>query len=111
MSRAFAIKATGSATVMHSLEDFENPPQDGLWGQTELEAIKDGEKVDSIAKVKEDGSEHKVFWQREAQALKPVGSNKNVFYANTRAGVKRRETMLELGFLKPVDYQLFDEIA
>lgn len=41
MSNAYARMARKSATVMHKTKDYYNPPQNGIWGQTELPALRD----------------------------------------------------------------------
>lgn len=41
MSKAFAIKAGGLATVMHSTDDYDEPPKDGIWATIELPTMKE----------------------------------------------------------------------
>jgi hypothetical protein len=45
MSKAFAIKAAGSAIVMHSTNDYDEPPQDGIWARIELPTMKESTAV------------------------------------------------------------------
>ena len=40
MSNAYARMARESATVMHKKKDYDNPPMDGIWGKTELPALR-----------------------------------------------------------------------
>ena len=49
MSKAFAIKAGGIATVMHSAEDYNQPPEDGIWATIELPTMKDFTTVTSVS--------------------------------------------------------------
>jgi hypothetical protein len=45
MSKAFAIKAGGLVTVMHSEEDYDEPPTDGIWATIELPTMKESNAV------------------------------------------------------------------
>ena len=40
MSNAYARMARKSATVMHKKKDYDNPPMNGIWGKTELPALR-----------------------------------------------------------------------
>jgi hypothetical protein len=42
MSRAFALKARTSATVLHSSENYASPPQTGIWARIEFPALRSG---------------------------------------------------------------------
>jgi hypothetical protein len=40
MSKAFARMARKRATVMHMTDDYDDPPQNGIWGRIELPALR-----------------------------------------------------------------------
>jgi hypothetical protein len=48
MSRAFALKAKSFATVMHSTQNFANPPKSGIWARVEWPALQLG-LVESVS--------------------------------------------------------------
>lgn len=111
MARAFAIKANGIAAVMHAFDDYDDPPLGGIWGKVELEAVKGGEKVDCLVKMKEDGTDLKVFWQREAQAKGYMRVQERLPY-RAGTGLGKRDTLAPLlGFLRTNDYEFFDANA
>jgi hypothetical protein len=74
MSRAFAIKARNSALVMHSSDDYADPPQDGIWGRVEFPVLR-GEipklsrGVDELMKLDEEAKRLAVFWTRFKNAV------------------------------------------
>jgi len=39
MSRAFAMKARNFSTVLHSGENYRNPPTNGIWGSVEFPTL------------------------------------------------------------------------
>jgi hypothetical protein len=49
MSAAFAAKARGIVTVMHSAIDYQIPPVDGIWGRIELPKLKLSKGVESVS--------------------------------------------------------------
>lgn len=111
MARAFAIKANGVAVVMHAFDDYDDPPLSGIWGMVELEAVKGGAKVDCLAKMKEDGTDLKIFWQREAQANQYMRVQDIPMYRSGNAMTKRDVSTSPLNFLRPDDYAFFDANA
>jgi hypothetical protein len=49
MSNAYARMARETATVMHKTQDYDNPPMDGIWGETELPALRDKTDVEEVS--------------------------------------------------------------
>jgi hypothetical protein len=49
MSNAYARMARESATVMHKTQDYDNPPMNGIWGKTELPALRDMTDVKEVS--------------------------------------------------------------
>jgi hypothetical protein len=49
MSNAYARMARESATVMHKTQDYDNPPMNGIWGKTELPALRDKTDVKEVS--------------------------------------------------------------
>jgi len=41
--------ARKSATVMHKSQDYDNPPMNGIWGTTELPALRDQTDVEEVS--------------------------------------------------------------
>jgi hypothetical protein len=41
--------ARESATVMHKTQDYHNPPMNGIWGKTELPALRDKTDVEEVS--------------------------------------------------------------
>lgn len=108
MARAFAIKANGVAAVMHAFEDYDDPPLNGIWGKIELEAVKVGAKVGCLVKMKEDGTDLKVFWEREGQVNGYMRVQERLPY-RSRTALGKRDTLAPLlGFLRTIDYEFFD---
>lgn len=48
MSNAYARMARESATVMHKTKDYFDPPMNGIWGRTELPALRDKTDVKEV---------------------------------------------------------------
>lgn len=48
MSHAYARMARKSATVMHKTADYFDPPMNGIWGKTELPALRDKTDVEEV---------------------------------------------------------------
>ena len=53
MSQAFARMARKRATVMHMADDYDDPPQNGIWGRIELPALRDQTDV-TIVRTRQD---------------------------------------------------------
>ncbi|KAF2730734.1 hypothetical protein EJ04DRAFT_567502 [Polyplosphaeria fusca] len=104
MSRAFALLASGNATVMHSRGDYEKPPMGGIWGRVELPAIVGGRGVREVRKVREDGSGGDVVWRRESEG-EGGGEEQE---GEERDELKRREAGDACGRLE--DYKFFDSL-
>jgi hypothetical protein len=51
MSNAYARMTRKSATVMHKKQDYFNPPMNGIWGTTELPALRDETDVEEVSSV------------------------------------------------------------
>ncbi|KAM0700057.1 hypothetical protein Q7P36_000268 [Cladosporium allicinum] len=56
MSNAYARMARESATVMHKTQDYDNPPMNGIWGKTELPALRYETDVKEMMKINEDNT-------------------------------------------------------
>lgn len=49
MSRAFAMKARNFSTVLHSSDNYPNPPSTGIWGTVEFPALQRGGLVEWVS--------------------------------------------------------------
>lgn len=48
MSEAFAMKAQHSATVLHSCDNYPQPPTNGIWATVEFPALQQGGVIDFV---------------------------------------------------------------
>ena len=48
MSDAFARMARKHATVMHMNADYDQPPQNGIWGRIELPTLRDKTDITEV---------------------------------------------------------------
>ncbi|KAI0012252.1 hypothetical protein F4779DRAFT_82399 [Xylariaceae sp. FL0662B] len=112
MSRAFALKAAGSAMVLHAAADFARPPADGIWGRVELPVLVGADGlVQWIAKAREGWvkafeewsglheDQVKVFWERfpGAARLSSAWNPTRWKFGLGRREVERRDTGVEDG--------------
>jgi hypothetical protein len=49
MSRAFALKAQNFSTVLHSENNYKNPPSDGIWARVEFPTLEGIGKVNWVS--------------------------------------------------------------
>ena len=111
MSRAFAMKANGSAIVMHSLKDYDNPPLNGIWGRIELPTIKKVAKVDLLAKIKETGDGYLLFWWLHYEAVTAwLKQQRPLSIHEELKGLKRRDLQAPTYCIRPEDYRFFDNV-
>lgn len=68
MSEAYASLARRQAIVMHAREDFTDPPMDGIWGETELPALRDKTDVVEMTKRSHDGDFSEKWWFSRSEA-------------------------------------------
>lgn len=110
MSRAFAMKANGSAMVMHGLKDYDKPPLDGIWGRIELPTIKKVESVDWLAKIKESGDGYLIFWWRQYEGVsKWLKQGRLSSYVELKK-LKRGNSEAPTFCMRPENYGFFDNV-
>jgi len=64
MSRAFAKMAQNFSTVLHSCENYGQPPSNGIWGMVEFPTLQQGGVVDFLEKINENKTLSEIFWRR-----------------------------------------------
>jgi hypothetical protein len=108
MSRAFAIKANGSATVMHSLSDYDSPPLEGIWGRVELPTIKEATNVDWLSKVKENGEGYLLFWWRFHEGVSAWLKQQS--WLPELRSLRRRDLPAPPFCMQPQSHEFFDNV-
>jgi len=64
MSRAFAMKARNFSTVLHSAQNYPDPPKTGIWGRVEFPVLERGGVVNWLEKINETRNLSEIFWKR-----------------------------------------------
>lgn len=111
MARAFAMKANGSAMVMHGLKDYDKPPLEGIWGRVELPTIKKVANVDWLAKIKESGDGYLLFWWRSYEGItKWLKQQSGLSSHMELKELKRRDLQTPTYCMRPEEYEFFDNV-